>query len=102
MIEQMAELLQHVTKCRLGSRDSRDLFVAEGVDFGHWIAASRQLAQTRTQPRFDDSPCEFWRRRFEANCLDCAVLRDVNRVIETVLNVTVERRHEPVPQSAFR
>src|SRR5262245_18924464 len=41
------------------------------------------------------------RRRFQAQGLDGAVLRDVNGVAQSILNVAIQRGNEPVPQAAL-
>ena len=83
-------------------RDARDLFVHERVDFRNRVTAPREFAQARAQARFDHAAHEIGGGRFEAQRLHGPVFGNVNRVIEAVLNVPVERRHEPVPQSALR
>ena len=100
MVEQVAELLQHVAQRRLGAGDALDLLVGEGED-RRQVGEVRQLLQGRPQPGLDDAAHQVRRRRFQAQGLDGAVSGQVDRVVQPVLDVAVQRRHEAVPQAAL-
>ena len=64
MIEQMPALLEHVAERRFGPRDADDLVIREGINRDE-IAAARNRIENRPQPRLDDLPDQFGRRRFQ-------------------------------------
>jgi hypothetical protein len=100
VVEQVAELLKHVAQGRLGAGDAGDLLVGEREDRGQ-VGEVGQLLKRRSQPGGNDLPDEVRRRGLQPQRLDRAVFRHMDRVVEPVLDIAVERRNEAVPQSAL-
>ena len=87
-------------KSRFGAGDAHHLLFGEREEIGKLLAFGDRIEAVR-QPRFDDSANQFRRRRFETQRLDRPVARHVNRVVQPVLDIAVERRDEAVPQAAL-
>jgi hypothetical protein len=92
----MTALLQHVAECRLGARDPAQLIVGEGKDVRDRFAI-RQLVDAGAESGLNNAAEEIGRRGFEANRLHRPEFRDVDGVVEAVLDIAVERRHKAVP-----
>ncbi len=96
----MPELLEHVAQRRLGAGDADHLLVGERED-RRQVHAVGQLVQHRPQPGLDHLPHQLRRRCLQPQRLDGAEARHVHRVVEPVLDVAVQARHEAVPQAAL-
>ena len=80
VIEQVPVLLQHVAQGRLGAGDTQDLFVIEREN-RRQVGEVGQFLQRRPQPRLDHAPHQVRRRRLQAQRLDGAVPRHVDRIV---------------------
>ena len=97
----MPELLKHISKSRFGSCDTIDLF--QGKRVKHWKAFKiRQTTKCRFEPGQHNFPHQFKWGRIKLHAFDCAIPRNMNRIIKPVLNITIKRWNESVPQSALR
>src|SRR5437660_7669109 len=96
----MPELLEHVAQRRLRPSDAQNLLLRERIDRLQ-VAEVGQLFEGRTQPGLDDAVDLLGGRRFQTQRLDRAVLRKVNGVVQTILDVAVQGWHKPVPEAAL-
>jgi hypothetical protein len=101
VIEQMAELHQHITQGRFGPGDPHDLFLGEREHRWQLIGVGN-FVEGRADSCLDHSANKIRRGGFKPKSLHCAVSRNMNRVIQTILNVSVEGRHKAIPESPFR
>ena len=96
----MSELLKHISKSRFGSCDTIDLF--QGKRVKHWKAFEiRQTTKCWLEPSHHNFPHQFKWGRIKLHAFNCAIPGNMNRIIKPVLNITIKRGNESVPQSAF-
>ncbi len=101
VVEQMAELLQHVAQRRLRAGDAMHLLLGERIDRRQFVGGA-DLVQHRPQSGLNDAAHQLRRRALQPQRLDGAVAGHVDGVVEPVLDVAVQRRHEAIPQAALR
>src|SRR5439155_4018819 len=96
VIEQVPVLLQHITERRFRAGNAQDLIFGKWVD-GRQVGKIRQLLEGRSQTRFHNAVHQLWRRRFQTQRLDRAMAGYMDWVVQSILDVAVQRWHEAVP-----